>query len=133
MLSCRFGPDKCGAKNKIQFIIQYKNPFSGEVEEKQLVNTPNFKMDNLTHNYMLMLDNKGNFFIQFDSMLAKKGRFDIKGEFDPNVFPSRTIDDPTDKKPEDWDEREFIEGKLSLLTTVVVLKLTQIINGQNRS
>lgn len=34
--SIMFGPDKCGATNKIHLIFRYKNPKTGEVEEKHL-------------------------------------------------------------------------------------------------
>jgi len=32
--SIMFGPDKCGLSSKIHFIVRFKNPVTGEVEEK---------------------------------------------------------------------------------------------------
>lgn len=31
-----FGPDKCGATNKVHFILRHQNPVSGEWEEKHM-------------------------------------------------------------------------------------------------
>lgn len=28
-----FGPDKCGTENKFHFIVRFKNPVTGKVEE----------------------------------------------------------------------------------------------------
>jgi calnexin len=35
-----FGPDKCGATNKVHLIINHKNPKTGEYEEKHLNGAP---------------------------------------------------------------------------------------------
>ena len=35
-----FGPDKCGATNKVHFILRHKSPKTGEWEEKHLASTP---------------------------------------------------------------------------------------------
>lgn len=34
--SIMFGPDKCGGTNKVHLIFRYKNPKTGEVEEKHM-------------------------------------------------------------------------------------------------
>ena len=51
-----FGPDKCGATSKIHFIVQFKNPITGEVEEKhskQAADQMNFFSDKKTHLFTL--------------------------------------------------------------------------------
>ena len=35
-----FGPDRCGATNKVHLIFRYKSPKTGEIEEKHLRSPP---------------------------------------------------------------------------------------------
>jgi hypothetical protein len=54
--SIMFGPDKCGTETKYHFIIRFKNPITGKVEEKhakksELVET--YFSDGKTHLYTL--------------------------------------------------------------------------------
>lgn len=54
--SVMFGPDKCGTENKYHFIVRYKNPVTGEIEEKhakksQLIDA--FFTDGKTHLFTL--------------------------------------------------------------------------------
>ncbi len=54
--SVMFGPDKCGTENKYHFIVRYKNPVTGEFEEKhakksQLIDA--FFTDGKTHLFTL--------------------------------------------------------------------------------
>ena len=51
-----FGPDKCGLTSKIHFILRYKNPMTGEVEEKhskQASGDMKFFDDKKTHLFTL--------------------------------------------------------------------------------
>ncbi len=51
-----FGPDKCGQSSKIHFILKYKNPMTGEVEEKhskQSTEGMGFFDDKRTHLFTL--------------------------------------------------------------------------------
>ncbi|CAA6659679.1 unnamed protein product [Spirodela intermedia] len=94
--SIMFGPDKCGGTNKVHFILKHKN--TGEYVEHHLKFPPSVPYDKLTHVYTAILkpDNE------------KKANFLSGDDFEPPLVPSKTIPDPDDKKPEDWDEREKI-------------------------
>lgn len=50
-----FGPDKCGATNKVHFILKHKNPKSGEFIEHHLKFPPSVPSDKLTHVYTAVL------------------------------------------------------------------------------
>ncbi|KAJ1386514.1 Concanavalin A-like lectin/glucanase domain superfamily [Sesbania bispinosa] len=80
--SIMFGPDKCGATNKVHFIFRHKNPKNG----------------NLIMNCQILIDGEEK----------KKANFLSSEDFEPPLIPAKTIPDPDDKKPEDWDERAKI-------------------------
>ena len=51
-----FGPDKCGMNSKIHFIVRFRNPKTGEVEEKhskQSDSSKDFFDDKRTHLFTL--------------------------------------------------------------------------------
>ncbi len=51
-----FGPDKCGMSSKVHFIVRFKNPVTGEVEEKhskQAGGKMDFFEDKKTHLFAL--------------------------------------------------------------------------------
>ncbi len=50
-----FGPDRCGSTDKVHFIIKWKNPVTGDVEEKHLTSPPRTVNDKLSHLYTLVL------------------------------------------------------------------------------
>ncbi|KEF58120.1 calnexin [Exophiala aquamarina CBS 119918] len=97
-----FGPDKCGATNKVHFIFQHKNPKTGEYEEKHLKSPPQAKINKLTTLYTLIVKPDNTFEILIDNKSAKNGS--LLEDFSPAVNPDKEIDDPKDKKPEDWVE-----------------------------
>ncbi|RVX73247.1 Calnexin [Exophiala mesophila] len=97
-----FGPDKCGATNKVHFIFQHKNPKTGEYEEKHLKSPPQAKTSKLTTLYTLIVKPDNTFEILIDNVSAKTGS--LLEDFSPAVNPDKEIDDPNDVKPEDWVE-----------------------------
>lgn len=105
-----FGPDKCGNDHILHFIFQHKNPVNGTLEEKhckkpkERLEEP-FK-DKLPHLYTLILKPDDTFEIWVDRKIVNSGS--LLEDFVPPVNPPSEIDDPVDKKPEDWDEREKI-------------------------
>jgi calnexin len=101
-----FGPDKCGADNKLHFIIRHENPVSHEVEEKHLTPRPQIKTDKLTHLYTLHVRKDNTFDILIDQEVVKSG--DLLKDFNPSINPPREINDPTDIKPSDWVDDEYI-------------------------
>lgn len=105
-----FGPDKCGNDHKLHFIFRHKNPRNGTIEEKHC-QKPKERLeeifsDKLPHLYTLVLNPDNTFEISVDKKVINSGS--LLEDFVPPVNPTREIDDPNDKKPEDWDEREKI-------------------------
>eukprot|EP00941_MAST-03F_sp_MAST-3F-sp1_P006225 g6225.t1 len=98
-----FGPDKCGSNNKVHLILKFRNPVSGEIEEKHAKGTPEMIVDDdQTHLYTLVLRQNGSYEIKVDGKKAKSGSFLSKDDFEPPVFPDKVIDDLNDEKPDTW-------------------------------
>jgi len=95
-----FGPDKCGSTNKVHFIFRHKNPLTGEYEEKHLESPPQAKIEKTTVLYTLIVRPDNTFEIKINNKTAKTGN--LLEDFKPSVNPPKEIDDPEDKKPEDW-------------------------------
>lgn len=108
--SIMFGPDKCGNDYKLHFIFNHRNPLNGSVEEKHC-KKPKDRLENLIndkfpHLYRLVLNPDNTFQISIDNKEVNSGS--LLEDFTPSVNPPAEIEDPTDKKPADWDEREQI-------------------------
>ncbi|KAL2347118.1 hypothetical protein Fmac_001118 [Flemingia macrophylla] len=106
--SIMFGPDKCGATNKVHFIFKHKNPKNGEYVEHHLKYPPSVPSDKLSHVYTAILKPDNELKILIDGEEKKKANFLSSEDFEPPLIPSKTISDPDDQKPEDWDERAKI-------------------------
>ncbi|KAH8427960.1 calnexin [Aspergillus melleus] len=103
-----FGPDKCGATNKVHFIFRHKNPKTGEYEEKHLKAPPAARTSKLTSLYTLVIKPDQTFQILIDGESVKEGS--LLEDFNPPVNPEKEIDDPKDKKPSDWvDEAKIAD------------------------
>ncbi|KAI3916937.1 hypothetical protein MKW98_014398 [Papaver atlanticum] len=106
--SIMFGPDKCGSTNKVHFILKHKNPKTGEYVEHHLKFPPSVPADKLSHVYTAIIKPDNDLAILIDGEEKKTANF-LKGDdFEPPLIPAKTIPDPDDKKPEDWDERAKI-------------------------
>lgn len=103
-----FGPDRCGATNKVHFILKHKNPKTGKYVEHHLTSPPSVPSDKLTHVYTAILKPDNEVRILVDGEEKKKANFLSEGDFEPALIPPKTIPDPDDRKPEDWDERAKI-------------------------
>ncbi|AQK43496.1 calnexin homolog2 [Zea mays] len=103
-----FGPDKCGSTNKVHFILKHKNPKTGKYVEHHLKFPPSVPYDKLSHVYTAILKPDNEVRILIDGEEKKKANFLSADDFEPALIPSKTIPDPDDKKPEDWDERAKI-------------------------
>ncbi|XP_052078565.1 calnexin-like isoform X1 [Mytilus californianus] len=105
-----FGPDKCGMDHKLHFIFRHKNPKTGEFEEKHAkkptANIDSYFTDKKTHLYKLVVNPDNSFEIFVDNTLVNEGS--LLEDMSPPVNPPKEIDDPNDKKSDDWDEREKI-------------------------
>ncbi|KAJ6842190.1 calnexin-like protein [Iris pallida] len=106
--SIMFGPDKCGSTNKVHFIFKHKNPKTGKYVEHHLKFPPSVPSDKLSHVYTAILKPDNELLILIDGEEKKKANFLSTDDFEPALIPSKTIPDPDDKKPEDWDERAKI-------------------------
>ncbi|KAB1201697.1 hypothetical protein CJ030_MR7G000346 [Morella rubra] len=106
--SFMFGPDKCGSTNKVHFILKHKNPKSGEYVEHHLKSPPSVPSDKLSHVYTAVLRPDNEVRILIDGEEKTKANFLVADDFEPPLIPAKTIPDPDDKKPEDWDERAKI-------------------------
>ncbi|KAJ5109131.1 Calnexin [Penicillium angulare] len=95
-----FGPDKCGATNKVHFIFRHKNPKTGEYEEKHLKTPPVARTSKVTSLYTLIVKPDQTFEILVNGESVKEGS--LLEDFAPAVNPEKEIDDPKDKKPADW-------------------------------
>lgn len=104
--SIMFGPDRCGATNKVHFIFRHKNPKTGEYEEKHMTNAPAIKNVKTTTLYTLIVRPDQTFSIKINDEEVTKGS--LLEDFEPSVNPPKEIDDPEDKKPEDWVEESKI-------------------------
>ncbi|XP_045478978.1 calnexin [Harmonia axyridis] len=105
-----FGPDKCGGDFKLHFIFNHRNPLNGSLEEKHC-KKPDQRLEDIIndknpHLYTLILKPDNTFEILIDNKVVNSGH--LLDDFTPAVNPPAEIDDVTDKKPEDWDEREKI-------------------------
>lgn len=101
-----FGPDKCGATNKVHFIFKHKNPKTGEYEEKHLKSPPMARISKHTTLYTLIVNPDQTFEIRMDGNEVKKGS--LLEDFNPPVNPLKEIDDKDDEKPVDWVEEAKI-------------------------
>lgn len=107
-----FGPDKCGATNKVHFIFQHKNPKTGEYEEKHMNAAPPAKINKLTNLYTLIVRPDQSFEVLINGESSKNGT--LLEDFTPAVNPPTEIDDKDDKKPETWvDEAKIVDPEAS--------------------
>ena len=96
-----FGPDKCGANNKIHFIFRHLNPITGEWQEKHLRDAPISGLEDArTSLYTLVVRNNQTFDILLNNVSVKKGS--LLTDMDPPVNPDQEVDDPSDLKPASW-------------------------------
>lgn len=95
-----FGPDRCGADNKVHFIFRHRNPNTGVFEEKHLRVPPQAKIAKTTTLYTLIVQPDNSYDIQINEQSVQQGN--LLNDFEPPVNPPKMIDDPTDSKPDDW-------------------------------
>ena len=101
-----FGPDKCGHTNKVHFIVNHKNPKTGEYEEKHLKSPPSAKVVKTTELYTLIINPDNTYSIKQNNEEVKSGS--LLEDFSPSFNPPEEIEDPDDKKPEDWVDQARI-------------------------
>ncbi|XP_066241563.1 calmegin isoform X1 [Saccopteryx leptura] len=105
-----FGPDKCGEDYKLHFIFRHRHPKTGVLEEKHAkppeVDLKKFFTDRKTHLYTLVMNPDNTFEVLIDQIVVNKGS--LLEDMSPPVNPPKEIEDLSDEKPDDWDERAKI-------------------------
>lgn len=102
-----FGPDRCGATDKVHFILRHRSPVTGVWEEKHLRDAPAVPNNKRTHLYGLLLRPDNSFEVQVDGEVRVSGS--LLEAMKPPVNPPKEVDDPTDSKPSDWVEMRLID------------------------
>ncbi|XP_035209829.1 calnexin-like, partial [Stegodyphus dumicola] len=96
----------------LHFIFRHRNPKNGSFEEKHWKRATSVpKLDDVfkdkkPHLFTLIINPDNKFEVLMDKQSVHKGN--LLDDFNPPVNPEAEIDDPTDIKPTDWDEREKI-------------------------
>ncbi|KFY58743.1 hypothetical protein V497_04663 [Pseudogymnoascus sp. VKM F-4516 (FW-969)] len=101
-----FGPDKCGHTNKVHFIVNHKNPKTGEYEEKHMNSPPTAQISKTSELYTLIVHPNNTFAIRQNGKQVKEGS--LLEDFTPSFNPEKEIDDPKDSKPDTWVEEARI-------------------------
>lgn len=101
-----FGPDLTCPGNKVHFIFRHKNPITGEYEEKHLSPPPKPAFGKDTNLYTLVVNPDNTYEVRFNGLVQKVGS--VLEDFEPPVNPPEFIDDPEDRKPEDWVDKKKI-------------------------
>jgi calnexin len=100
-----FGPDSCGRINRVHFI--FTHPDNGVPVQRHLRNPPQIRNDKVNHLYTLIIRPDQSFELGIDGERVRNGT--LLDDFDPPVCPPHTIDDPTDRKPDNWVDIDRIE------------------------
>ncbi|XP_012215991.1 calnexin isoform X2 [Linepithema humile] len=110
-----FGPDICGKDHKLHFIFRHKNPLNGTVSEKHCKKSKDsledYFQDKIPHLYTLIIRPDNSYQIKIDNKFVSAGS--LLDDFIPPINPPLEIEDPEDKQPEDWDDREKIPDPLA--------------------
>mmetsp|Transcript_33506 Transcript_33506/g.72530 ORF Transcript_33506/g.72530 Transcript_33506/m.72530 type:complete len:480 (+) Transcript_33506:137-1576(+) len=102
-----FGPDRCGATDKVHFILKHKSPKTNVWEEKHFKDAPRVPADSHTHLYGLVLNPDNSFEVQIDGLVKASGN--LLSSMEPPVNPAQEIDDPSDFKPAEWVDEAKID------------------------
>ncbi|KAK9086315.1 hypothetical protein Syun_028709 [Stephania yunnanensis] len=97
--SIMFGPDICGYSTKKVHAILTRNETNHLIKKEVPCET-----DQLTHVYTLIIRPDATYTILIDNVEKQTGS--LYSDWD--ILPPKTIKDPEAKKPEDWDEKEYI-------------------------
>ncbi|CAF1132478.1 unnamed protein product [Adineta ricciae] len=105
-----FGPDMCGVDHKYHFIVRYRNPKTGAYSEHQAKKPTEpldtYFTDKKSHLYTLVLSADNSFKMYIDNKIINSGS--LLEDMEPSIIPPKEIVDETDRKPDDWDDREKI-------------------------
>ncbi|XP_038239610.1 calreticulin-3 isoform X3 [Dermochelys coriacea] len=89
------GPDICGSETKkVHVILNYKS------KPHPMKKRIRCKVDGFTHLYTLILRPDQTYEVKIDNEIIESGNLEDDWDF----LPPRKINDPTAKKPKDWDD-----------------------------
>lgn len=94
-----FGPDICGYTKKIHLIFSHGG--KNHLWKKE----PVCESDQLTHMYTLHLKTDQTYAVYVDGVKKESGN--LADDWD--ILKPKTIDDPNDKKPSDWEDNAEID------------------------
>ncbi|PRQ42373.1 Calreticulin [Rosa chinensis] len=97
--SIMFGPDICGYSTKKVHAILHYNETNKLIKKDVPCET-----DQLTHVYTFIIRPDATYSILIDNVEKQTGS--LYSDWD--LLPPKKIKDPEAKKPEDWDDKEFI-------------------------
>eukprot|EP00249_Psilotum_nudum_P013703 c24465_g1_i3 orf=122-1321(+) len=98
--SIMFGPDICGySTKKVHVILNYKG--TNNAIEKDI----KCETDQLTHVYTLIIKSDNTYSVLIDNEEKQSGSL----YKDWKMLPPKKIKDPNAKKPDDWDDNEYID------------------------
>lgn len=92
---------------QVHFIFRHKNPKTGEYEEKHMRDPPFVDTGKTSNVYTLIVRKDNTYEVQINGELKTNGS--LLNNFTPAVNPDKEIDDPDDKKPEDWVDEARIQ------------------------
>jgi calreticulin len=96
--SIMFGPDICGAHRQTHVILNHNDRYYRSIRRYPA------PKDHLTHAYTLILRNNGTIAVLFDGEVYDQDL--IVDRF--NLPFTKTVPDPADVKPADWDDNPYI-------------------------
>jgi len=95
-----FGPDICGGNRKVHFIFNYNGK---NLDWKKTVQPAT---DKLTHVYTAIVHPDNTYKMLIDGEVKESGSLEEDWDF----LPPKRIEDPDEKKPEDWvDEAKMVD------------------------
>ncbi|CAI0459665.1 unnamed protein product [Linum tenue] len=98
--SIMFGPDICGySTKKVHAILTYNG--TNHLIKKEVP----CETDQLSHVYTFIIRPDATYSILIDNVEKQTGSL----YSDWSLLPPKTIKDPEAKKPEDWDDKEYID------------------------
>lgn len=103
----RFGPDICGAQNKVD--LAFKKKVDGKSVVSVLSEPPLARKNSLSNLYTLIIRPNRDVEIRINGQVAKAGNlYESKSFMTPSLEVAEYIPDETAEKPADWDDREYV-------------------------
>ncbi|KFU89719.1 Calreticulin, partial [Chaetura pelagica] len=94
-----FGPDICGSTKKVHVILNYKN------KSHPIKKPIRCKVDGYTHLYTLIIRPDQTYEVKIDNEMVASGNLEDYFDF----LPLRKMNDPSVRKPTDWDNQVQID------------------------